>query len=257
MKRLLSALLLTLGFFALLTPLQAQRIHDGESLLTAMHDRYANSWYDNVIFKENAITLKPDGATSTEVWDEALVIPGKLRIDRGQHSEGNGFVFNDGSLTVFKNGQPAGPRPFVHVLLVLGFDVYKQPVATTVAILKARGIDLAQMHEEKWQGEDVYVVGAAQGDLKSRQFWVEKKRLLFVRVLEPNEEDATKINDSRFRGYKTLGGGWLSERVEFYVGGKNTFNEDYFDVRANVKLDPALFDPAKYAQTTLNSVFAK
>ena len=257
MKRLLSALILAVCFFAFPGVTKAQQVHDGESLLTAMHDRYANSWYDNVFFKENAITLKPDGTTSTEVWDEALAIPGKLRIDRGQHSEGNGFIFNDGSLTVFKNGHPTGPRPFVHVLLVLGFDVYKQPVATTVSILKARGFDLAQMHEEQWQGEDVYVVGAAQGDLKSRQFWIEKKRLLFVRVLEPSEEDATKINDSRFRGYKKLAGGWLSERVEFYVGGKNTFNEDYFDVKANVKLDPALFDPAKYKETSLASVFTK
>lgn len=236
---------------------RSQQIHDGRSLVAAMHDRYANSWYESVIFKENAITLNPDGSSKTEVWDEALVMPGKLRIDRGSHSEGNGFVFSEGTLTTFRNGQSSGPRPFVHLLLVLGFDVYKQPVATTLSILKAQGIDLAQIHEEKWQGEDVYVAGAAQGDLKSKQFWIEKKRLLFVRLLEPNPQDATQTNDTRFRGYKELAGAWLSERVEFYVGGKNTFNEDYFDVKANVKLDPALFDPPKYSDTGLSSLFPK
>jgi hypothetical protein len=253
-KRILIGLFLAASVCAL--PARPQ-IHDGQALLTAMHDRYASSWYDNVIFKENAITLKADGTSATEVWDEALIMPGKLRIDRGQHRAGNGFVFSDGTLTRFKDGQPTGPTPFVHLLLVLGFDVYKQPVETTVSILKARSVDLSQIHEEKWQGEDVYVVGAAQGDLKSRQFWVEKQRLLFVRLMEPNEQDATQVNDTRFRGYKKLAGGWISERVEFYVGGKNTFNEDYFDVKANVKLDPALFDAAKYKETSLSGLFPK
>ena len=250
MKQTLSAFLLTACFFAL--PARSQQIHDGPSLITAMHDRYANSWYDNVVFKEKAITLNPDGTTSTEIWDEALVMPGKLRIDRGEHSAGNGFVFNDGSLTTFKNGQPSGPHPFVHLLLVLGFDVYKQPVDTTLSILRAQNIDLSKIHEEKWQGEDAYVIGAPQGDLKSKQFWVEKKRLLFVRLLEPNEQDNTKTNDTRFRGYEKLAGGWISERVEFNVGGRNTFNEDYFAVQANVQLDPALFDASKYSATSLN-----
>jgi outer membrane lipoprotein-sorting protein len=256
-KRIFSASILTAGFFALLTPLPAQQIHDGQSLLTAMHHRYASSWYENVIFKENAITLNSDGTTSTEVWDEALVMPGKLRIDRGAHSAGNGFVFSDGTITRFKDGQPIGPTPFVHMLLVLGFDVYRQSVESTVAICKSQGYDLSQIHEDTWEGQPVYVVGAAKGDSQSKQFWVEKKRLLFVRLLAPDAQDSSKIADTRFRDYKKLAGGWLSERVEFYVDGKNTFNEDYFDVKANTKIDPALFDPARYAQSSLNSVFGK
>jgi hypothetical protein len=239
--------------FSIAAPARAQQIHDGQSLLTAMHDRYKSSWYDTVIFKEKAITLRPDGTSSTEVWDEVAVLPGKLRIDRGAHSEGNGFVFADGMLTRFQGGKPNGPNPFVHMLLVLGFDVYKQPAETTIEQVKARGIDLSQIHEESWDGQDVYVVGAAKGDLKAKQFWVEKKRLLFVRLLEPDEQDATKMHDTRFRGYKALGGGWISERVEFYVDGKNSFNEDYFDVKGNVKVDPALFDPAKFAETAVYS----
>jgi hypothetical protein len=243
------ALLCIAGCLPVVVPTMAQQIHDGQSLLAAMHDRYKDSWYDTVVFKENAITLKPDGTSSTEVWDEVAVLPGKLRIDRGAHREGNGIVLADGTLTRFKDGKPNGPSPFVHMLLVLGFDVYKQPAETTIAQVKAHGIDLSQIHEESWDGQDVYVVGAAKGDLKAKQFWVEKKRLLFVRLIEPDEQDAAKIHDTRFRGYKPLAGGWISERVEFYVDGKNSFNEDYFDVKGNVKVDPAIFDPAKYAET--------
>ncbi len=229
----------------------SQEIHDGQSLLTEMHDRYKDAWYDSVVFKEKAITLKPDGTTSTEVWDEALQMPGKLRINRGATSEGNGFVFADGMLTTFQKGKPTGPRPFVHMLLVLGFDIYHQDAKTTIEQVKTQGYDLSQIYEEKWDGEDVYVVGAAKGDLKSKQFWVEKKRLLFVKLIAPDEKDATKLHDTRFRDYRKLSTGWISARVEFYVNGVNTFNEDYFDIKANVKFDPSLFDPAKFNETSI------
>ena len=234
-------------------PARSQEIRDGAALLTAMHDRYKDSWYESVVFKENAITLNADGTSTTEVWDEALELPGKLRINRGVASEGNGFVFVGGTLTTFQKGKTTGPRPFVHMLLVLGFDVYRQEPKTTIDQAKGQGFDLAQIHEEKWDGQDVYVVGGAKGDLKSKQFWIEKKRLLFVRLIEPDEHDATKIHDTRFRGYRRLSTGWISARVEFYTDGKNTFNEDYFDMKANVKLDLTLFDPAKFNETSISN----
>lgn len=234
-------------------PANSQEICDGAALLTAMHDRYKDSWYDSVVFKENAITLNPDGTGQTEVWEEALQLPGKLRINRGPSSEGNGFVFVDGTLTTFQKGKTTGPRPFVHMLLVLGFDVYRQDAKTTIDQTKGQGFDLGQIHEEKWDGQDVYVVGAAKGDLKSKQFWIEKKRLLFVRLLEPEEHDATKIHDTRFRDYRKLSTGWISARVEFYTNGTNTFNEDYFDLKANAKFDPALFDPSRFNETSISN----
>jgi hypothetical protein len=234
-------------------PARSQEIRDGAALLTAMHDRYKDSWYESAVFKENAITLNADGTSTTEVWDEALELPGKLRINRGVASEGNGFVFVGGTLTTFQKGKTTGPRPFVHMLLVLGFDVYRQEPKTTIDQAKGQGFDLAQIHEEKWDGQDVYVVGGAKGDLKSKQFWIEKKRLLFVRLIEPDEHDATKIHDTRFRGYRRLSTGWISARVEFYTDGKNTFNEDYFDMKANVKLDLTLFDPAKFNETSISN----
>jgi hypothetical protein len=179
------------------------------------------------------------------------LLPGKLRINRGAYTDGNGFVFSDGTLTTFQSGKETGTRPFIHMLLVLGFDVYRQDPKTTIDLVKAQGYDVSAIHEEKWDGEDVYVVGAAKGDLKSKQFWVEKKRLLFVRLLEPDPQDSTKIRDDRFRDYRPLAGGWISARVEFYVGGKNTFNEDYFDIHSNPALDPALFDPKKFNETRI------
>jgi hypothetical protein len=89
--------------------------------------------------------------------------------------------------------------------------------------------------------------------LKSKQFWIEKKRLLFVRLIAPDEHDATKMHDTRFKDYRKLSTGWISARVEFYVDGKNTFNEDYFAIEANAKFDQALFDPLKFNETSISS----
>jgi hypothetical protein len=236
---------------ALVTLTQAQEIRDGSALLTAMHDRYKGTWYESVVFKENAITINPDGTTKTEVWDEVLVMPGKLRINIGPSADANGLIFADNSITRFRNGKNLGTQHFVHMLLVLGFDVYRQSPAATTDLVKADGFDLSQIHEEKWDGQDCYVVGAAKGDLKSKQFWIEKNRLLFVRLIEPDAKDPAKIRESRFRGYQKLAGGWISTRVEFDTDGKNYFNEDYFAIKADTKVDPALFDPNKFTNTTI------
>jgi hypothetical protein len=238
--------------FAVALPAKAQEIRDGQSLLTAMHDRYKDTWYESVVFKEKAITIHPDGTSKTEVWDEALVLPGKLRINIGPSSDGNGYIFLDNTLTTFQKGQASGTQHYVHMLLVLGFDVYRQDASTTIDEVKSEGFDLAKIHEEKWDGEDVYVVGAAKGDLKSKQFWIEKKRLLFVRLLQPDGRDARKAQDSRFRGYQKLSKAWISARVEVYTDGKNVFNEDYFDIKADTKVDPALFDPKKFNETRID-----
>src|SRR5215472_15664602 len=111
---------------------QAQTIHTGEDLLRAMHDRYQSSWYQTVTFTQKSTTYKPDGTNSAETWYEAASIPGKLRIDIGAPSEGNGLVLVDGNISIVKKNQVTGTRSSINMLLVLGFDVYRQYPETTI-----------------------------------------------------------------------------------------------------------------------------
>jgi hypothetical protein len=227
----------------------AQDIKNGEALLRAMHDRYQNDWYETLTFTQQSITHKDDGTTTSETWHEAMMLPGKLRVDMGAVANGNGGIFADGTVTSFKDGKQVRQAPLVHMLLVLGFDVYKQPAEKTIEQVKAEGIDLSKLHEETWQGEPVYVVGADKGDLKSKQFWVEKKRLLFVRLIEPDRRDPAKIADTRFLDYRKTSPGWVSARVKFYVDGKMVFHEEYSEIEVNPKLNPAMFDPTQFNTT--------
>lgn len=229
----------------------AQTISTPTQLIQAMHDRYASKWYRTLTFQQQSITHKPDGTTSTEIWYEALLLPGHLRVDIGDHAAGNGMIFNNDHLYIFKDGKQATDRDYIHPLLVLGFDVYGQPVDKTVQQLKDLHIDMSTIHEENFDGRPAYVVGAKQGDLKTVQFWIDKERLYFVRLLEPGQKNPDVVQDIRFDDYKQVeGGGWVAEHVSIQVEGKVVFEEKYSDVKVNIPLNEKMFDPANFATTS-------
>jgi hypothetical protein len=221
-------------------------VKSGDALVKEMHERYAASWYPTVTFTQKSTTYNADGTTKVETWYEAALLPGKLRIDIGPPSKGNGYLLVDGNVTVFKEGQLKANVPQVNMLLVLGFDVYKQTPEATLAIAKKEGFDAGKFHEDTWEGKPVYVFGAEKGDLKSKQFWVEKDRMLFVRLLEPAASDPNKTQDIRFADYRKLGGGWIAALVEVYLDGKKVFSEEYTEIKSDVKLDPGVFDPKQF-----------
>lgn len=238
------------SFFILFATVSAegQTIQNGEDLLRAMHERYASSWYQTVTFTQKSTTYKPDGTSSAETWYEAASIPGELRIDLGSPTSGNGYVLVDGDVSVIKDNKIAERRHSVNMLLVLGFDVYRQDPEKTIQVVKGEGYDLSKLHEDEWDGRAVYVVGADADDLKSKQFWVEKDSLLFVRIIEPGK-DASKMNDIRFTNYRRLERAWIAAGVEVWSEGKKVFSEDYSDIQADVKLPAGTFDPARFETT--------
>jgi hypothetical protein len=247
MKRLNRTLLIpALLSFAVV---HAQDIRTGDGLLRAMHDRYQTSWYKTLTFTQKSTTYKPDGTSTAETWYEAALLPGKLRIDIGPPSTGNGYVLVDGTATVVKDGKVTGSIPLVNMLLVLGFDVYTQDPETTIKVVKGEGYDLSKFREDTWEGHPAYVVGADKGDLKSKQFWVAKDTLLFVREIEPAHDDPKKLDDVRFTDYRPVAGAWIAARVEMHTDDKMVFSEDYTDIQANVKLDPGTFDPQQFSAT--------
>lgn len=241
-------------FLLLLTfaPVSA-KIKTAEELVSAMHQKYAGKWYKTLVFAQKTTTFKPDGTTEKGVWYEALSMPGKLRVDFDPLTSGGGVIYANGTNNVFKDGKLVNSRPLDHALLILGFDVYFQPVETTLEQLKKMKMDLTSMHEDKWQDREVYVVGAKQGDLRSPQFWIDKKNLYFVRLIQPVGKDGASIQEIEFNKYeKVKGGGWISPEVVFIVNGKRVFLEEYYGIRTNVPLDNNLFDPQQWMTVDRN-----
>jgi len=247
MRMLGLTLALVIVFSAILA--HAQNLRSGDDVLRAMHDRYTKSWYETLTFTQKSTTYNADGTTKVETWYEAVRAPGRLRIDIGTAADNNGYLMVDGTLTIMRAGKESGTKPLENMLLVLGFDVYRQPSEKTADIAKAEGYDLKKIHEETWEGQPVYVVGAEKGDLQSKQFWVDKNRLLFMRLFEPSQKDPKQFQDIRFEDYRELAGGWVAARVEVYVDNKKTFSEEYSDIQGNPKLDPNTFDPNQFSST--------
>lgn len=219
----------------------AQAPTTGEQVLRAMHDRYAHTWYHTLSFTQTTTRRTPADTMVVETWYETAAVPGRLRIDIAPRPGGRSVIYANDSIIVLRGDsvlrRVAGRNP----LLILGFDVYAQPVERTVDVLRAEGFDMQPVHEGVWEGRPVYIVGAAAGDEHSKQFWVDKERLLFVRLIEPSRTDSTAINDTRFDGYQKLGGGWIAALVEFYSGGKLIQREEYRDIKADPPVPADLF----------------
>ena len=247
MKTALQRVSITLTAIFLLQALtHAADLMTADALLRAMHDRYGSTWYDTLTFTQKSTTYNADGTTKVETWYEAALLPGKLRIDIGPPAEGHAYFMVDGNATVFEKGKDPRSRLLVNLLLVLGFDVYKQSPETTLKIIQSQKIDTSRFHEGTWEGRPVYVVGAEKGDTKSPQFWIDKERLLFVRLFEPARANPADTDDIRFVNYQPLSGTWIAARVEIWNEAKLVFSEDYSDIKANPKLDAALFDPKQF-----------
>jgi outer membrane lipoprotein-sorting protein len=231
-------------------PARAEAITSADQLVAAMHDRYAGKWYRNLTFVQKSTFLRPDGTPSrVETWYEAGAIPGRLRIDLGELSRGNGVVYRNDSVYSIAGGRIAQRQVGRNVLMVLGFDVYAQPVARTLEQLKAERIDITLLHTDNLNGRRVYVVGAGPTDSTSNQFWIDADRMLFVRLIQ-TDPTGKNTRDIRFEKYVQHDGGWVSEEVRVLAGGRLTFLEQYSDVRVNVPLDEDLFIAEKWSTAT-------
>ena len=222
------------------------KISNTNELIAAMQKRYGKSWYKTATFVQETINVQADGTSRSETWYEAMSVPGSLRIDFTPVKDGNGILFTDGKIFVFKDGKVETTRAFEHPLLILGFDIYRAPAADMIAKLQALKFDLSQFREDTWQGRPVYVVGAKAGDEHAPQFWIDQENLYFVRMLRPAGKDGAQTQETQFNKYQKLGGGWIAPEVIFMVDGKLVTTEKYSEMRADVKLDPKLFDPQSW-----------
>ena len=242
--------LLICALLTVSTAAQASKVKTSEDLIREMQKKHAKSWYKTLTFVQKTTEYHQDGTSKVSTWYEAFSAPGKLRIDFDPIKDGNGILFSNFTLYSFKEGKVVNSRPFVHPLLLLGFDVYFLPVEEIMAKLTGLKFDLSQFREDVWQGKPVYVVGAKAGDLHSRQFWIDKKDLYFVRLIEPGGKDGSLTQETQFNKYERVkGGGWVAPEVIFMINGKPVVTEEYTEIRGGVPLDQKLFDPQHWSDT--------
>lgn len=240
MKTTLFILIISLSFFEISC---RQEIKSGEELIKQMHEKYLEKWFNSIAFEQDAIFYENGKVVKKQIWYEASKIPGKLIIKYDSLQSGNGAIFASDSVFVFQNDSLIMKQRRIHDLLVLSLDVYAQPVETTISKLKELDYDLNKIHINIWHGKEVYVVGATKEDTLSPQFWIEKDRLLFVRLIGSQNG---KRKEVIFNNYKPLEQGWIEQEVIFKYDNDVYMREIYSNIRIPKKLTDQCFDTENF-----------
>jgi hypothetical protein len=215
----------------------------GEAVVRAAYRQYAGKWFTSAMFvQKTSLRLE----RRVETWYVALRPPGLMRVDVAPASTGRAVLYRNDSTYNYGKGQVRSAGPGVLPLFVLLHDLHSARPEKTIAMLKEYRFDLRRTHERVWDGERVIVVGAFKGDTVSNQFWLEKRRMILVRLLEANGSDPGRPLDARITGYERAGSGWLERSVRMYLGGQLAEINDYTNVRVEVPLEPGLFEPRPY-----------
>jgi hypothetical protein len=178
-----------------------------------------------------------------EKWYEALSFPGKLVIKFNDMNSDDGVIFSDRKVTGIKDGKVQEPKPFIHDLLLAGFDVYFLKPAETSYLLDSLGYNMKVLHEDVFDGRKVYVVGAEKGDEQSNQFWVDAERLYLHRIIY---KKGKSVQDVIFGDYVMMNKYWVSTSVIFKRDGKLEAVEKYYDIKFPKTLDEGIFEASKF-----------
>ena len=223
-------------------------IDSPRALVARMRETWNGRYFRTMVFRQRNTLYLQSGAEQASEWIEYQSVPRRLRVEFLPAEPKNGFMFRDNRQYSFANGRLEREQPLVHPLLLLSADVYALPVDTTMRDIAATRIDTTRLHESTWEGRRAYVVGADAGDTTTSQFWVDAERLLLVRLVQKNTnaQGRTIVTENRFT-YQDVGGVAVPKVILFLRDGRPYWREEYTEVRLNVPLDDALFDPAQWA----------
>ena len=216
-----------------------------EQLIHQMYDRYHGKWYTSFTFVQKTERYRNDSLVQKSTWYEAISYPDKFRIDFGDPKEGNAVIFRNDSVYNFRSGQLKNKSLDKNDLTFLLGGLYFYTLEEVFAQLKSFHYDLNKFHEDRWDGRDVYVIGALSPQEKTNQLWIDKENLILVRMIK--YDDSSK-EEGVFGNHIKAGGGWSETTAVFYVNDKLIQKEFYSDCQANPSLDPALFDPDAFGK---------
>ncbi len=223
---------------------------NGEDVITQMHEKYDGKWYKNLTFIQKTTFYNSDGTVRNVLdWYEALQIPTGLAIKFNSRDSGYGMLFSEGNQYNFQNGKLANTQKRAHELLLLGFMVYGQPPGQTISELTSNDFNLEKMYLTTYRGREVYVIGATDGEDPSNHFYIDKERLVFVKLVK--YEANNTLLETKFEDYKQLSGGWIAPTVRFYMNGNQTLLEEYREISTPKELPEALFNPETFLQTPI------
>lgn len=234
------------------TPDAAQRAAPttARELVARMRGDWEGRWYETLEFRQLNTVYSSAGGEQRSEWIERQRVPKLLRIDfLAPLPNGSGIIFRNDSAYTFDAGTLARSAEQLHPLLLLSADVYALSVDSTMAALGRLAIDTTVLRRDTLESRPVYVVGAPAGDSTSSQFWVDADRMLLVRLVHrQTTTSGREVSTDYHFTYQDVDGFAVPAEILFVRGGRPFYREQYVDVRPNVPVDDALFDPAQWSQ---------
>jgi hypothetical protein len=208
-----------------------------------MYQRYTGKWYKNFTFYQTTENYRNDSLIKTGIWHEALIYPNLFRITIGDSTDGNAMIVKGDSVYNFSKGTLYRKSFNEDDLTFLLGGMYFLPYYTVKQKMIQEGYDLNKAYQSSFEGKAVYIIGASNATEKTSQVWIEKDRLLVVRMIKykPSIKE-----DAIFGDYKKFENGWRENSVIFYLNDKLYQKEIYFDCKANTIIDTKIFDPYKF-----------
>jgi hypothetical protein len=210
----------------------------GEAIVRAAYARYAGKWPRTITYVQRTEDM---GTERPQTWYTALELPGKSRVDIAPMGVGRALVIRADSNYGYGAGQLRSVFRQPNPLFLLLYDLHTQPPDRTIATLKELKIDLTRSHEDTWVGRPMLVVGAGKGDSVSNQFWLDKERMVVVRLLLNR-----RAFEVRIAGYQRVGGGWIEGGIETWNRGQLVRVQQNTDIKIGMKHEAGLFEPSRY-----------
>jgi hypothetical protein len=204
-------------------------------LFQAMKAKNDKKWYQHFTFKQSTIRFDENGIqTDSAVWYESVSYPYYFRIDRD--IENNHYViFRNDSTYNFNQDTlvKAVDKPATHLLFKGG--LYFISLEESLEKLKKYNYDVQAFRKDTFNSQPVYVVGK-----EDNQFWLNARDFYCMRRIYTTPSN--KKVDVVYDNFKTLGNGWVEQKVTFYVEGVKRLEEFYFDIEASNPVDERTYD---------------
>ena len=224
----------------------APTVSDGESLVSAMRFKYPQ-WFRTLSFTSN-VTLSVSRTETNSRWRQQISAPGKLRIDYLPLTGRSGVLFDGTRVHTFDNGRAIDAQPGVNAQMLATSDVYALASERALRLLDSLGFDLSKLRRDTWEGQPVYIIGAAAGDTTTTQLWVDADRMVAVRMIQKERRGTRDIvTDVRFGKFTDVGGFPVATEVLQYRDGRLIYREQRTDIRVNDPIADSVFDPARWS----------
>lgn len=223
----MKSLLVVLLFLAF-TSVKSQTSAKATELVKAMHTKYYQAPCKTYTFTQKNTHYRNDSLVGMSTWYEAIELPDKFRIEFGDRANKNYVLFKNDSSFSYKKGELTKKKSDENILLLLLGGMYYRDLDDVLKRLERAEFNLNKLSEQKWNNEDVYVIGAESNELNTNQIWINKNDFRVLRIIE--RYSPKDVMDIRFETHQPSCKGFIETRVSFHRNGKLEQLEEYLDI---------------------------